>query len=67
MPKVDVNGVGIAYELLGDSGPQIVLTSGGAREDKEFMRPLAKCLCVDHQVMIYDRRNSGQSDLAYGQ
>ena len=67
MPKVDVNGVDIAYEVLGEEGPQIVLTSGGIGQDREFTRPLAECLSADHEVMIYDRRNSGQSGLAFGQ
>ena len=67
MPKVDVNGVGIAYELLGKSGPQIVLTSGGFWQDREFMRSLAERLSSGCQVMIYDRRNTGQSDLCFGQ
>ena len=62
MPNIQVNGCNIAYEEMG-SGPPLVLNSGG-RNDRNQLRDLAGWLAEDHRVIIYDRRNTGASDLA---
>jgi pimeloyl-ACP methyl ester carboxylesterase len=66
MPMANVRGVGIKYEVLGDKGPWIVVTGGG-RMDMEVFRPLGECLAeAGNRVIIHDRRNCGDSDIAIG-
>ena len=63
MPKITVNGVSLAYEILGDEGLSVVLTSGG-RADKEACRPAAEALSLRFRVLIYDRRYCGASGVS---
>lgn len=56
-----VNGVTLHYETLGD-GPAIVLTPGPGIG--ELLRPLAERLAERYQVLIWDRRNVGASDIS---
>jgi pimeloyl-ACP methyl ester carboxylesterase len=64
VPTAAVRGVGIEYEVLGDTGPWILLTQGG-RQDKELFRPLAEHLAAGgYRVIQHDRRNSGASDIS---
>lgn len=63
MPRANVRGVGINYDVLGSQGPWILLTQGG-RQDMELFRPLAQNLADGgYRVIIHDRRNSGLSDV----
>ncbi len=66
MPFIDADGVRIRYELLG-SGPLLVLTPGG-RFSMEVpgLRPLAERLAAAYTVMLWDRPNCGDSDVAFG-
>lgn len=61
MPSISLNGCNIVYEEMG-SGPPLVLTSGG-RTDRNQHRELAEWLAKDYRVIIYDRRNTGASDV----
>jgi pimeloyl-ACP methyl ester carboxylesterase len=61
MPTILINGCNIVYEEMG-SGPPLVLTSGG-RSDRQVLRDLAERLAQDYRVIIYDRRNTGASDV----
>jgi pimeloyl-ACP methyl ester carboxylesterase len=61
MPTIAIDGCTLHYELLG-SGPPLVLTPGG-RGGLDFVRPLAEKLAAQHRVLIWDRRNCGNSDL----
>ena len=66
MPRMTVNGIGIAYELLGKEGdPPAALTPGGRfTMDAPGIRPLAEALVKGgRRVLIYDRPNCGQSDV----
>lgn len=66
MPRVTVDGIGIAYELLGDEGkPAVVLTPGGRfTMDAPGLRELAQELANGgRRVLIYDRPNCGLSDV----
>lgn len=68
MAIASIRGIQIAYEVLGKEGSPIALTSGGLyKYDREFMRPLAECLSASHRVLIYDRRNTGHSSIAFEQ
>lgn len=65
MPRINVNGIGLAYELIGDEGaPAVVLTPGGRFHMdtpgvREFAQELAK---GGRRALIYDRPNCGKSD-----
>lgn len=66
MARIDINGLGIEYELLGDKGaPAVALTPGG-RFSKETpgLRELGLELVKSgKQVLLWDRPNCGKSDL----
>jgi pimeloyl-ACP methyl ester carboxylesterase len=56
--------VGINYEVLGDSGPWVLLTQGG-RQDLDLFRPLAQHFVdAGYRVILHDRRNSGASEIS---
>ena len=63
MATVKLNKVTLAYEILGE-GPPVVLTPWGTYGEKELVRPAAEYLSTRNQVLIYDRRNCGESELA---
>jgi pimeloyl-ACP methyl ester carboxylesterase len=66
MARITVDGIGLAYELLGKEGdPAVALTPGGrftmdAPGIREFAAELVK---AGRRVLIYDRPNCGQSDV----
>ena len=61
MATMMVNGCTIHYEAMG-SGPPIVFTSGG-RWGRNYHRPLAERMSINYRGIIYDRRNTGDSDV----
>jgi pimeloyl-ACP methyl ester carboxylesterase len=66
MPSLTIDDCTIDYELLGnEDGPPVVLTPGG-RLGREFVRPLAMQLADDAHVLLWDRRNTGLSDVFIG-
>ena len=65
MPTIDINGGRVAYEILGEGDP-IVLTPGGRFSmGIPGLRPLAEALAPHMKVLIWDRPNSGASDLNF--
>jgi pimeloyl-ACP methyl ester carboxylesterase len=63
MPVTNIRGVDINYQIIGERGPWIMLTTGGRRGHDEFI-PLAKKLAArGHRVVLHDRRNTGASDV----
>ncbi len=63
MPIAEINGVNINYEVLGDTGPWVVLTPGG-RGGMEAVKPLGQAICAaGYRVVLHDRRNCGASDV----
>lgn len=65
MAKIEVGGIGIAYELLGKDGdPPVALTPGGRfTMDVPGLREMAEELVkAGRRVLIYDRPNCGLSD-----
>jgi pimeloyl-ACP methyl ester carboxylesterase len=62
---ITVNGATIAYELLGSAGPALAITAAGRVPGRDVL-PLAEALAVDHRVLIWDRRNTGTSDVYFG-
>ncbi|MEO6093976.1 MAG: alpha/beta hydrolase [Novosphingobium sp.] len=65
MDRMTVNGIGIAYELLGKPGDAAVALTPGGRFTMEVpgLRELAEALVAEgRRVLIYDRPNCGASD-----
>jgi len=63
MPTAIVRGLDIHYQVIGDRGPWVTLTTGGRRGHQEFV-PLAKRIAAaGHRVLLHDRRNTGASDI----
>ena len=66
MPRITVNGIGLAYELLGREGdPPVALTPGGRFSmDSPGIRELGEELVKGgRRVLLYDRPNCGRSDV----
>jgi pimeloyl-ACP methyl ester carboxylesterase len=63
MPVETIRGVNIVYEVIGDHGPWLALTTGGRRGHEEF-QPLARKIAAGgFRVLLHDRRNTGASDI----
>jgi len=63
MPTATIRGVGIRYEVIGQEGPWLTLTTGGRRGHQEFL-PLARRIAADgFRVLLHDRRNTGASEI----
>ncbi|MCX7865068.1 MAG: alpha/beta hydrolase [Novosphingobium sp.] len=67
MPRIDINGLAIGYEIIGNGSKTAIITPGG-RFSKETpgVRDLAEGLAArDHKVVIWDRPNCGESDICF--
>ena len=64
MATILIDGCTIHYELLGQGVP-IVLTPGG-RAGRDAVRALGDRLAGEYQVLLWDRRNTGASDVVIG-
>jgi pimeloyl-ACP methyl ester carboxylesterase len=63
MPVSEIRGAAINWQIVGDRGPWVMLTTGGRRSYEEFV-PLAQKLAArGYRVMLHDRRNTGASDI----
>ena len=62
MPKIRVNGVTLAYELFGE-GPPVVWTPSGWSPRNNFSYLVAGRLSANYRVLLWDRRNTGASDI----
>lgn len=66
MPRASIDGAEIQYETLGKSGPWCILNPGG-RFDLNGARQHAQWLVAGgFRAIIYDRRNTGASDVWIG-
>src|SRR4051812_46926873 len=67
MPTTEVDGVRLAYELIGDRGPSWVITPGGRfPKDAPGVRELAQAIAAHgNRVLIWDRPNCGASDVCF--
>jgi pimeloyl-ACP methyl ester carboxylesterase len=63
MPFLNVRGVNINYEIIGDTGPWLALTTGGRRGYAEFITFAHKIAAHGFRVLLHDRRNTGASDV----
>jgi len=67
MPRADVDGLSIAYEVLGDRGRPWILTPGG-RYSKDYggVRELAAAIAAHgNRVVVWDRPNCGESEVCF--
>lgn len=67
MPIADINGLEIAYEVVGDAGEPWALTPGG-RFSKDYggVRELAEAIAGSgRRVLIWDQPNCGASSVAF--
>lgn len=63
MPIAQIRGVGINYEVCGNTGPWFAFVTGGRRGYAEFV-PLAQKLAAEGcRVLLHDRRNTGASEV----
>ncbi|MGA7418093.1 MAG: alpha/beta hydrolase [Acidimicrobiales bacterium] len=67
MATVKIEGATISYEVIGDGGQPWVLTPGGRfSKDTPGLRQLAEALAgAGKQVLIWDRPNTGASDVVF--
>jgi pimeloyl-ACP methyl ester carboxylesterase len=68
MGRIDIGGLGIEYELLGEAGaPAVAVTPGGRySKDAPGVRELGQALADrDRRVLIWDRPNCGASDISF--
>lgn len=66
MPRTEIDGIGIDYELIG-TGRAVSITPGGRfSKDDPGVRELAQALAAGGlRALIWDRPNCGASDLAF--
>lgn len=68
MARMTINGIGIDYELLGDSGaPPVVITPGGRfpRDTPGVPELAAELVKGGKRVLLWDRPNCGASDACF--
>jgi pimeloyl-ACP methyl ester carboxylesterase len=67
VPTITVDGIGLAYDVVGDGRRTAVVTPGGRfSKDTPGVRTLAEKLAHDGlRVLIWDRPNCGESDLCF--
>jgi pimeloyl-ACP methyl ester carboxylesterase len=63
MPVSKIRGVNINWQLIGDRGPWLIMTTGGRRGYEEFVPLAQKIAGHGYRVVLHDRRNTGASDV----
>jgi pimeloyl-ACP methyl ester carboxylesterase len=63
MPTIEIRGVNLRYEIVGDDGPLVTLITGGRRGYDEFLPMAQKLSAEGYRVLLHDRRNTGASDI----
>lgn len=63
MPIAKVRGVNINYKILGNSGAWVALSPGGRRDISGIELLAGKVAEKGYRVVIFDRRNTGASDV----
>jgi pimeloyl-ACP methyl ester carboxylesterase len=67
MPRIDINGIAIEYDLIGEGDKAITITPGGRfPKDTPGVLQLAEALAAEgYKVLIWDRPNCGASDICF--
>ena len=64
MAVIEVRGIELVYEVLGEAGPWVAISPGGRRgliSDRALGVLIAE---AGFRVLVYDRRNTGASEIA---
>ena len=66
MATATVHGLSIAYEVIGDGRPWAITPGGRFSKDSPGVRELAQALAAaGNRVLIWDRPNTGASDVCF--
>lgn len=67
MTRATVNGLTIAYDLIGTGGQPWVITPGGrySKDDPGIRELAAEIASTGRQVLVWDRPNTGASDVCF--
>jgi pimeloyl-ACP methyl ester carboxylesterase len=66
MATVEIDGTAIAYEIIGEGAPWVVTPGGRFNKEAPGVRELAEALAAHgKQVLIWDRPNTGASDICF--
>jgi pimeloyl-ACP methyl ester carboxylesterase len=66
MPVEQINGLGIAYETIGEGEPWVITPGGRFSKDSPGVRELAVALAsTGKRVLIWDRPNTGASNVCF--
>jgi pimeloyl-ACP methyl ester carboxylesterase len=66
MARAQVEGLSIAYEVIGEGRPWVITPGGRFSKDDPGVRELAEALAEGgNQVLIWDRPNTGESDVCF--
>jgi pimeloyl-ACP methyl ester carboxylesterase len=66
MATAEIDGTMIAYEIIGQGAPWVLTPGGRFSKDAPGIRQLAQRLAAhDKQVLIWDRPNTGASDVCF--
>lgn len=67
MPRMELGGASLAYEIIGSGSRAVAITPGGRfSKDAGGVRELAEALAAqDCRVLIHDRPNCGESDVLF--
>lgn len=67
MARIDINGVTIGYEIIGEGSKHAIITPGGRfAKETPGVRDLAEELAKqDYRTVIWDRPNCGESDVCF--
>jgi pimeloyl-ACP methyl ester carboxylesterase len=66
MPIATVDGLRISYETIGEGRPWAITPGGRFSKDYPGVRELAQALAAEgNQVLIWDRPNTGESDVCF--
>jgi pimeloyl-ACP methyl ester carboxylesterase len=65
MPRADINGISINYEVLGERGPALALSPGGRNPFGHIRFFGERMAALGYRVLLHDRRNCGASDVSF--
>ena len=66
MPSAMVNGLSLAYEVIGEGRPWAITPGGRFTKESPGVRELAEALAEHgNRVLIWDRPNCGASDVCF--
>jgi pimeloyl-ACP methyl ester carboxylesterase len=66
MATVEIDGTTIAYEIIGEGRPWVITPGGRFTKEAPGVRELAEALAAHgNRVLIWDRPNTGASDICF--